>query len=622
MMIEAAGQQAASEIGIDWRSVPADGRWHETPAEGKSSRNGAGRIRLFPDGDGGICWNHLSGDSRLFWAQDDTELNPAEREARKRRSDEARREAEAERRRLAAEAATRAAELWKAGGPATGNPYLQRKGVKSCDTLRQIDAEKAARLIGYLPKSKGEPMTGSLLLVPVMTEGRLSSVQLIGGDGVKHFLKGGQIRGGYWATGKLPDNDDGLTVAIAEGVATALSISEATGWPVAAALSCGNLPAVADDLRSRYPKARLVVCSDKGNGEADARKAAAEAGAILAVPAIEGPDTDFNDLATAKGLEEVKRQLEAATETEKKTPPRLHVITVAELLKLDLPPRGTILAPWLPAQGLCMVYAPRGVGKTHFSLGVSYAVASGGSFLTWEAPSPRGVLFIDGEMPTTVLRERLARIALSSEREPTSPLKILTPDLQDGGMIDLSRPEDQIDLEPFLSGVGLIVVDNLSTLCRSGRENEGEGWLPVQEWALRQRAAGRSVLFIHHAGKGGQQRGTSRREDVLDTVISLRRPGDYSSDQGAIFEVHFEKARGLYGDETKTFEAKLTTTPDGRQEWTVKPVEESTVEKVAALLNEGVPQVEIAEMLGVTKGAVSKAKQKAGGLGFLAAAHN
>ncbi|NLV25355.1 MAG: AAA family ATPase, partial [Deltaproteobacteria bacterium] len=267
--------------------------------------------------------------------------------------------------------------------------------------------------------------------------------------------------------------------------------------------------------------------------------------------------------------------------------------------------------------GLCMVYAPRGVGKTHFSLGVSYAVASGGSFLTWEAPSPRGVLFIDGEMPAAVLRERLARIAVSSDREPAAPLWIVTPDLQDRGMIDLSRQDDQEALEPFLAGVELIVVDNLSTLCRTGRENEGEGWLPVQAWGLRQRAAGRSVLFIHHAGKGGQQRGTSRREDVLDTVISLRRPGDYSPDQGAIFEVHFEKARGLYGDETKPFEAKLTTTPDGRQEWAVKPLEQSTVEKVAGLLSEGISQIEIAEMLGLTRGAVSKAAKKAAEQGLV-----
>ena len=55
------------------------------------------------------------------------------------------------------------------------------------------------------------------------------------------------------------------------------------------------------------------------------------------------------------------------------------------------------------------------------------------------------------------------------------------------------------------------------------RENEADSWGPVQAWCLRQRAAGKSVLLIHHAGKGGGQRGTSRKEDVLDTVMSLKR---------------------------------------------------------------------------------------------------
>jgi len=63
------------------------------------------------------------------------------------------------------------------------------------------------------------------------------------------------------------------------------------------------------------------------------------------------------------------------------------------------------------------------------------------------------------------------------------------------------------------------------------------------------------VPFIHHSGKGGEQRGTSRREDVLDTVIALKRPADYSPEQGACFEVHYEKSRGIFGDDVAPFKA-------------------------------------------------------------------
>ena len=71
------------------------------------------------------------------------------------------------------------------------------------------------------------------------------------------------------------------------------------------------------------------------------------------------------------------------------------------------------------------------------------------------------------------------------------------------------------------------------------------------------------MLFIHHAGKSGEQRGTSRREDVLDTVLALRRSIDYSSADGAQFEVHFEKARGLYGDEVAPIDCRLTQDQQG-----------------------------------------------------------
>jgi putative DNA primase/helicase len=302
----------------------------------------------------------------------------------------------------------------------------------------------------------------------------------------------------------------------------------------------------------------------------------------------------------------------STAETESAKSSRIKIIAANDFMSLELPPRENIIAPWLPCQGLAMIYAPRGVGKTYVALSLGYAASSGSSLFNWKAEKPRGVLYIDGEMPASVLQERLAKISVSNNLEPVTPLRFYTPDLQETPhIINLACEEDQKALQGHLEGIELIIIDTISTLCRAGRENEGESWLPIQTWALQQRAARRSVLFIHHAGKNGEQRGTSRREDVLDTVISLKHPGDYTPDKGACFDVHFEKSRGIYGDETKPFEAQLTTSPDDKLIWLTKPLEESTVEKVANLLNDGVQQQDIAEMLKLTKGAVSKAKKKA-----------
>lgn len=290
-------------------------------------------------------------------------------------------------------------------------------------------------------------------------------------------------------------------------------------------------------------------------------------------------------------------------------------LNLGDFLALEIPPRENLLGPWLPCQGLAMIFAPRGVGKTFVALHVAYAVASGGElFGRWKAPQPATVVYLDGEMPAATMQERMAAIVQSSEAEAAADrIHIITPDLQQEGMPDLSSDAGQALIDSALpEETRLIVVDNLSTLIRSGKENEAESWQPVQTWALRHRAAGRSVLFVHHAGKGGAQRGTSRREDVLDTVVALRRPSDYTPDQGAVFEVHFEKARGLYGAEVESFEAKLGGKPDGRLEWTTRTVEDSTKQRVLALHDDGMAPAEIARELEVNKSTVHRHLKAAG----------
>ncbi len=277
-----------------------------------------------------------------------------------------------------------------------------------------------------------------------------------------------------------------------------------------------------------------------------------------------------------------------------------------EFMRMDLPERKELLHPWLPEQGLAMIHAPRGIGKTFFGLSCAYAIGTGGEFLNFKAPEAKPVLYIDGEMSAAVMQERMLQLMITSG--PDVLMDIITPDLQpkDQGSINLSDAAYQKALEPFIEKVSLIIVDNISTLVRGGKENEAESWLPVQEWALRQRSHGRSVLFIHHSGKDGRQRGTSRREDVLDTVIALKQPGIYDPAQGAVFEVHFEKARGFSGDDAKPFEARLQTDERGGLIWTYRSIEASTYDRVCGLANDGLKNAEIAQELEIHKSNVSR----------------
>lgn len=118
------------------------------------------------------------------------------------------------------------------------------------------------------------------------------------------------------------------------------------------------------------------------------------------------------------------------------------------------------------------------------------------------------------------------------------------------------------------------------------------------------------MLIVHHAGKGGQQRGTSRREDVLDTSISLRRPTDYSPTEGAKFEVHLEKARGVHGDAAKPFEAMLDTR-NGVAVWSTRELEDANRARVEALLEDGLSVRDIADETGISKSTVQRIKKAA-----------
>ena len=302
--------------------------------------------------------------------------------------------------------------------------------------------------------------------------------------------------------------------------------------------------------------------------------------------------------------------------------PQIRPLTAAEFLQLELPPRQKILAPWVPEKGLVMVYSPRGMGKTLFGMSSAYVIGIGGSFLGFSALSkPRKILYVDGEMPAPTLQERLAAIVGGFVQQPPGDdfFRILISDLSSVGLPDLASPEGQSWLDAQVGDAEVIILDNISTLVRSGKENEAEAWLPVQSWMLGHRRAGRAIIFFHHAGKGGAQRGTSRREDVLDTVISLRRPADYLPEQGARFEVHFEKTRGFHGEEARPFEAKYEVR-DGVAVWTRTEIVDAERARVVAALKDGMSIRDVAEAVGMHRSKVERLRKKAMETGELSSA--
>jgi putative DNA primase/helicase len=217
-------------------------------------------------------------------------------------------------------------------------------------------------------------------------------------------------------------------------------------------------------------------------------------------------------------------------------------------------------------------------------------------------------------MTLTDLQQRLAEIATGFGREiPHDAFRILAADHTEGG-INLTTEDGQAALERLLDDVDLMILDNLSTLFPSGSESAGDAWEPMQTWLLKLRRAGKAVLFVHHAGTNGRQRGTSRREDVLDTVIALRRPEDYSPEQGALFEVHFEKLRhradGAMAFEASAKSAKLSTGVHALQ-WTHRDLVPPMLARAVALFQSDHTVREVAAILRVSRSKAGRLRQRA-----------
>jgi len=278
-------------------------------------------------------------------------------------------------------------------------------------------------------------------------------------------------------------------------------------------------------------------------------------------------------------------------------------IDLPSLIELDIPKKDYLLTPWMAAQSISMLHAYRGTGKTFISLGVAYAVASGGRFLNWRAPEKKGVLILDGEMPLKALQDRFK--AIVNKGDELAPVRLISPDLQTMQMPDISTIQGQENINQHITDdISLIIIDNLSTLARSGKENEADSWDIIQAWALKLRSLGKSILFIHHSGKSGQQRGTSKREDILDTVISLKRPPT-AKEEGAIFELHFEKARGFYGKEAEPMLIKMVTVND-KNTWVIKSLEQYELENILELHKGGLSQRQISEELQLSQSTVCR----------------
>jgi hypothetical protein len=191
------------------------------------------------------------------------------------------------------------------------------------------------------------------LVLPLQdANGEVWSAQLIapaqrpdwaGGD--KSFEKGARTAGCFHLIGKV---GQAKQLVVCEGFATGATITEATGLPVACAMSCGNLESVVAGLTERLHSTVIIIAADNDRytqdnpGLAKARAAAKTYNCPLAVPKFDEESeewTDFNDLCRIRGAEAVAHAIREAGTLNRPTRDRLGRFTVAlpDCISVEMP---------------------------------------------------------------------------------------------------------------------------------------------------------------------------------------------------------------------------------------------------------------------------------------------
>jgi putative DNA primase/helicase len=248
---------------------------------------------------------------------------------------------------------------------------------------------------------------------------------------------------------------------------------------------------------------------------------------------------------------------------------------------------------------------------------IAASIANGGQAGPWPANGAHKVVYIDGEMAVDGMLERLVGMQASEN------LAVLNHEILfhfGTKTLNLADHSTQSAITTYLQEVGarLVVLDNLSCLCTGMEENKGDDWEQVLPWLLTLRRLKIAVLIVHHAGRNGQMRGTSRREDAAFWVLKLEYTENDKSGPGrmAQFVSVFTKERNS-GREQVPLEWTFETDSAGVVRITHKQADPLAVFRSWVECGYNTAN-SIAEVMDTSASTVSKLAKKAQEAGWLA----
>jgi AAA domain/CHC2 zinc finger len=342
---------------------------------------------------------------------------------------------------------------------------------------------------------------------------------------------------------------------------------------------------------------------------------------VLKRARIPAPHKDLNDWtragATDKDLLDAIVNAETLREAEKSWTQALKesVVTSRELRDLALAPRKKLLGDWFAEGDLGFIFAFRGVGKTWLALAIAQALSTAGKLGEWQAHEHVRVLYVDGEMPPDLMRDRAQ--GLEKGNDELEFLNHLILFERTGRVLNIANREVQQALTAhcIANAVKVLILDNLSTLASGMKENEADSWELLNAWLLDLRRRKIAVVIVHHAGRSGEMRGTSKREDNVFWIIALDDAKKNAEDKrGARFVSRFTKPSRNTQEDVAAFEWHFVTEPNGEVSISHKLAQ--TMDVFLGLIGDGVNEcTAISEEMKISKPSVSRMAKQAEAVG-------
>jgi hypothetical protein len=161
------------------------------------------------------------------------------------------------------------------------------------------------------------------------------------------------------------------------------------------------------------------------------------------------------------------------------------------------------------------------------------------------------------------------------------------------------------------NGTKVLILDNLSTLACGMKENEADSWELVNNWLLDLRRRKIAVVIVHHAGRSGEMRGTSKREDNVFWIIALDDAKKNADDKrGARFVTRFTKPSRNTQEDIPAFEWHFVTDANG--EVSISHKQAQTMDVFLGLVEDGVRDCnQIAQEMKTSPATISRLAKRA-----------